>query len=271
MTVVDLELEMQINARLQAAQEFMFSTQRFILELYGSQSLKVELKKDRSQVTLADQQTELNLRKWILERFPSDAVLGEEYGEHAGNSGFRWILDPIDGTQSFVSGVPFFGTLIGIEAHHNPVAGLVGFPALNEVFLGVVGKDSYLTDYSGSGRQPIRVSSLQDPKEALVLFTSPQVFELAKQPHLFQKLQCEFERMRGWGDCFGHMMVARGRAEVMFDPIMNLWDVAALYPILLGAGGDLVDLKGKSTIYGGSAISFCPNFRHQIMNVLGSL
>ncbi len=209
--------------------------------------VEADRKADLSPVTIADRAGEELLRRLIYERFPGHAVVGEEMGV-SGDSRYRWILDPIDGTRSFVRGVPLFGVLVALEIEGESVVGVCYLPALDEMVVAGRGEGC-----RWNGR-PARVSSVAALEDALVSATEPaRLSEM--HPAFWERLKKKAGTIRGYSDCYGHVLVATGRAEVMLDPVMNLWDNAALLPILEEAGGSFTDWSGRRTIDGGSAIS----------------
>lgn len=216
---------------------------------YFQGSFSAERKPDNSFVTVADREAERHIRSAIEKNFPDDAILGEEDGETPGCSRRRWIIDPIDGTFAFVHGVPFFGVMIGLEVDAEPALGVVNLPALNEIIYAARGAGCF---WNG---QPCRVSATSTLDSALLLATNFN----ASREHTFgpalEDLRQRAHSSRTWGDCYGHMLVATGRADVMLDPIMNIWDCAALLPIIEEAGGRFTDWGGRRTISGGNAIS----------------
>jgi len=212
-------------------------------------SFVAERKADNSFVTVADRETEEYLRASIEKAFPDDAILGEEEGEKPGKSNRRWILDPIDGTYSFVHGVPLYGVLIGLEVDDEPVLGVVNLPALNEVVYAARGVGCFWND------APARVSPTASLGDALLLATDFGACEQYGFGRATEILQRQVNARRTWGDAYGHVLVATGRADIMLDPIMNVWDCGALLPILEEAGGTFTDWNGQRTIRGGNAIS----------------
>jgi len=216
---------------------------------YFQRSPKTETKVDGSFVTVADREAEAFLRRTISDRFPNDGILGEEEGEHRGTSGRRWIVDPIDGTFSFVHGVPLYGVLIALEIDGQPVVGVINLPALGEMLYAARG----LGCFSNGDR--VRVSSTTTLAEALLLATDFGVCEQFGFGTAAEALQGRVKARRTWGDCYGHVLVATGRADIMLDPVMNTWDCAALAPIIEEAGGTFTDWQGSGTISGGNAIS----------------
>jgi histidinol phosphatase-like enzyme (inositol monophosphatase family) len=212
-------------------------------------SLKAELKADGSYVTAADREAERFISAGLEGKFPDDAVLGEEEGRREGSSGRQWIIDPIDGTFSFVHGVPLYGVLIGLEIEGEPVLGVVNCPALNDLVYAAHGLGCF---WNG---ERARVSTTSTLDAALLLSTDFGTCERYGFGAAAATLQSRAAARRTWGDCYGHLLVATGRADVMLDPVMNVWDCAPLLPILEEAGGTFTDWSGQRTIHGGNAIS----------------
>jgi len=212
-------------------------------------SFVAERKADNSFVTIADREAEAYLRARITEAFPADSILGEEEGRLSGSSNRRWILDPIDGTYSFVHGVPLYGVLIGLEIDSEPILGVVNLPALSELVYAARGLGCF---WNGEWS---RVSTTAALDQALLLSTDFGVCEKYGFGPAADYLQRQVQARRTWGDAYGHVLVATGRADIMLDPVMNVWDCAALLPILEEAGGTFTDWNGTPTIHGGNAIS----------------
>ena len=213
---------------------------------YFQAGVEVEQKADESPVTAADREAEEKLRALIAARFPDDGIVGEEHGEEPGTTGRRWIVDPIDGTKSFVHGVPLYGVLVGVEVDGDPAVGVVHFPALNEMICAGTGLGCMW-----NGRA-VRVSDVSNMKDATVLLTD--FVHLHGRDRAIARICSQAKLVRGWGDCYGYMLVATGRAEVVLDPVMNVWDCAALAPILREAGGTFTTWSGEATIWGEEAI-----------------
>ncbi|HEX8164101.1 MAG TPA: histidinol-phosphatase [Pyrinomonadaceae bacterium] len=216
---------------------------------YFRGSFVAERKRDGSPVTVADREAEGHLRRAISAAFPDDAIHGEEEGEREGASDRRWIIDPIDGTYSFVRGVPLFGVLIGLEIGGEVALGVVNLPALHELIHAARGLGCFLNG------EPARVSAARSLDEALLLSTDFGTCERYGFGAAAERLQSRAAARRTWGDCYGHVLVATGRADVMLDPVMNVWDCAALQPIIEEAGGTFTDWGGRRTIRGGNAVS----------------
>ncbi|MDB5341738.1 MAG: histidinol-phosphatase [Schlesneria sp.] len=257
----------ELQSRLEFALKVAKEASGVILPYYQNPDLEVERKRDTSPVTEADKKAELLIRDRLATAFPDDAILGEEFPDKAGTTGFRWILDPIDGTKSFIHGVPLFGTLIGVEFEEQCVVGVARFPALDEVAYAAQGSGAWWQIGSGEPRR-VRVSTVTQLSEATFCMTNPSRWlAMGKQPVL-EGLMSSVQLARGWGDCYGHILVATGRAEVMIDPAMNAWDAAALVPIIQEAGGHYVDWNGKPTIYSGNGLSVVPGLKDEILRRL---
>ncbi|MBI4601236.1 MAG: histidinol phosphate phosphatase [Planctomycetes bacterium] len=228
-------------------------------------ALAVELKGDRTPVTAADREAEEVLFSILTREFPGDAFLGEERGERPGTTGFRWVVDPIDGTKSFIQGVPLYGVMVGLEDPlGDAVAGVVCLPALGEVVAGARGEGT-----TWNGRKA-RVSAVGALADSCLVYTSHKTFEDAGRDEAYERARKLVRVARGWGDCFGHVLVATGRAEVMLDPILNDWDCAALLPILEGSGGTFTDWHGRRTVCGKSGISTNGKVQAELMACLAS-
>ncbi len=219
------------------------------LSYYRSKSLKVDAKRDDSPVTEADRKAEEFIRQGITGVFPDDGIYGEEFEEKISLNGRRWILDPIDGTRSFIHGVPLYGVMIGLEVEREMKLGVVNFPALNEMYYAETDKGAFM---NGS---PIHVSGITDYREATVVFTEKEYLLDPSSDHPVDTLRHDAGLVRGWGDCYGHMLVASGKAEVAVDKVMSPWDCAALIPIVREAGGHCFDYTGQTTIYGQGLVS----------------
>lgn len=209
----------------------------------------VEWKGDGSPVTIADRSAEQAAREWIARRFPGDAILGEEYGFEGKAEGRRWLIDPIDGTKSFVAGVPLWGTLIAVVEGEEVLAGAINCAAAGELLAAAAGQGAWC---NGSR---CRVSAERSLGNATVLTTDDRFPDHPGRRAGWDRLTREARIVRTWGDCFGYLLVATGRADVMVDDRMNPWDSACLLPILEEAGGVLTDWRGRRTAFGGDTIA----------------
>ena len=232
----------------------------------------METKSDASPVTRADREAERILRKAIGASFPDDGILGEEEGETPGTSGHTWVLDPIDGTLSFVRGVAQYGTLVGLEENGRAVLGVAYMPALREMVFAARGHGAWwVHDVGGQGevRRPARVSAVSSLADAFLCHTSVGGFVRTGRLDAFLRLRAAVARDRGWGDCYGHLLVATGRADIMIDPVLSHWDCAALFPILEQAGGAFRDLSGRATHRGGSGVSTNGALADAVLDLMG--
>jgi len=244
----------QLQARWKLAAAAGREAAAITLTYFGRVDLAVEQKSDASPVTIADREAELHLRKRIAADFPDDGILGEEFGEQPGRSGFRWILDPIDGTKSFIHGVPLYGTMLGIEYEQRSVIGVVILPGLNEWVSAAEGQGCWYVRGDDPPRRA-HVSTVPRLAESLFCTTAIEGFDKTKRRPAFEQIQRASQLTRTWGDVYGYVLVATGRAEVMVDPAMNVWDCAALQPILEEAGGTFTDWQGTRTIFSGDAVA----------------
>jgi histidinol-phosphatase len=212
-------------------------------------ALTVEAKADGSPVTVADREAEAALREWITQRFPDDGVEGEELGVIRPNAHRRWIVDPIDGTKTFVRGVPLWGTLVAVVEQTDVLAGAAFFPAVDEMLAAAPGEGAWWNDVRCS------VSRVDRMDRATVLTTNERFPGDESKRSAWRRLTDRAMMSRSWGDCYGYLLVATGRAEVMVDCRMAGWDAAALKPIIEEAGGVFTDWTGTRTAFGGSAIA----------------
>ena len=242
---------------------------------FQSMSLAVHAKPDASPVTEADLEIEALLREQIAADFPDDGLLGEEHGAQEGTSSFRWVIDPIDGTISFAAGVPLFGTLIGLErtrgAAREIVAGICTMPALGESVWAARGQGAWWERRGADGaihRTAARVRASVPLAEALVCTTGLEYFERAGRTDALVAIARAAQRVRGWSDCYGGMLVATGRADAWFDPVMNPWDSGPFPVILEEAGGVFTDWHGRADIHGGSAVAAAPALHAELVRVI---
>ncbi len=216
---------------------------------YFKKDIRIEKKPDSTPVTIADKESESVMREMIQSEFPEHGILGEEFGRVNENSPIQWILDPIDGTLSFIHGVPLYTTLIGIVVEDKPLIGIIYAPALDEICDAAIGLGARLNGVS------CRVRDCKNLSDATLLTTEYKDIIGQGFESNYRKLIDQVHIHRSWGDAYGHMMVATGRADIMFDPVLNIWDAASLLPIVEEAGGSFTDVKGNARIDGGSALS----------------
>ncbi len=250
------ELEFAVEAVRQAGE--------FTLGYFQNAALEVEFKADRTPVTVADRGAEQRIREMLARAFPRDGILGEEQGEEPGSSGRRWIVDPIDGTQSFVRGVPLYGVLLGLEVDGECMVGAAGFPALSMTLWAARGEGAW-----HDGKR-IHVAPTSELGQATLCSSDIHPNHMGEANPGFQNLLAACGRYRGWGDCYGYALVAMGRADIMIDPILAPWDCAALIPVLEEAGGVFVDWQGRRTAHGGNGIGTTPGLVDEVRRLLGA-
>src|SRR4051812_17799620 len=203
-----------IQDRLHAAISFAQSAGRHTLKYFAQSNFSVEFKRDASPVTVADREAEQLLRDAIKAQVPDDAVLGEELGELPGTSGYRWILDPVDGTKSFVCGVPLYGTLVGVEHGGRSVVGVMHFPALDELAYAAVGHGAWHQRGSEAAK-PAKVSERLRYQDSVFCTSEVKSFGQIGRMDTYQRLQSSAWLSRTWGDSYGYLLVATGRIDVM--------------------------------------------------------
>ncbi|MBM4003900.1 MAG: inositol monophosphatase [Planctomycetes bacterium] len=255
--------EEQLDRRWSEALPLALEAAAGTLVHFQSPRLVVEQKSDLSPVTIADREAELFLRERLLARFPDDGFVGEEFGEVAGHSGFRWVVDPIDGTKSFISGVPLYSTLLGLLWQDQGVAGAIILPGLDEAVSAARGRGAW--HWRGRQRQPAAVSERGSLSNAIFVTSQVDSFARRGAESVFLGLQQAAAITRTWGDGYGYLLVATGRADLMVDPFMHLWDAAAIQPIIDEAGGAFVDWRGNPTVHSGEGLA---TNRHLLESVL---
>jgi myo-inositol-1(or 4)-monophosphatase len=217
---------------------------------YFRAGVRPDFKKDDTPVTVADRLSEELIRRRIEERYPSHAIVGEEYGvKESAGAAFRWFVDPIDGTKSFIRGVPLYAVLIGLEIEGQPRVGAAYFPALDEMLSGASGLGAWC-----NGRRA-RVSECADLSRAYLSCTDVASFANHGKQAAFERLVQATYYHTGWSDAYGYLLVATGRIEVMLDPVMDVWDCGPFPPILAEAGGYFGDWQGRQTVYGREGLS----------------
>jgi histidinol-phosphatase len=230
------------RARYEVAVEAAERAGQLALRYYDA-GLAVEWKPDQSPVTVADREAEALLRATLLGKFPGDGFLGEESGDTSGPSGFRWVIDPIDGTRSYVRGVPLWATLVGLEYKGEQIAGVAVVPALGHTYRALRGDGAY------RGERRIRVSDVATLAEANVFYSSVSWFLKAGREADFLRLVWQTQRQRGFGDFYGFVLVAQGSGELMIEQGCHAWDLAALQVIVAEAGGRMTAWDGKPDIF----------------------
>lgn len=232
-----------------------------IIRNYFRTQIKIDSKADDSPVTIADKKAEEIMREEIMKQFPDHGILGEEFGEHNSSSSYKWILDPIDGTKSFICGTVTFGTLIALVKDGEPILGVINQPILKEFLFGD-NNSAELND------QKVKVRQCENFSDAVLLTTDYLDVKKYQNGNKFDELTGKVKLYRNWGDCFGYYLLATGFADIMVDPIMNIWDSMALIPVIKGAGGIITDYQGKDPVKGNSIIAASPEIHNKVIQIL---
>lgn len=244
------EQEGRLVAMIEVAQAAGIHT----LTYFGRTDLAVDAKADASPVTVADREAEQLVRREIGSRFPDDTIQGEEFSEQSGTSAYRWVVDPIDGTKSFVCGVPLYSTLLALEFEGEPLAGVIFIPAMGEMVAAALGKGCWHRQSAEYSWSRATVSDKSSLEEAVFVTSQVDSFDARDAAESYKKLEKEAWLTRSWGDGYGYLMVSTGRADVMVDPECNAWDVAAILPVVMEAGGKFSDWAGNTTSRGGDGV-----------------
>lgn len=251
-----------LTARLEVALTATREAGRLTLDWFQSPDLAITSKADDSPVTAADLAAEQLLRERLLTAFPEDGFLGEETGVHPGRSGVEWVVDPIDGTKSFIRGVPLYATLVGCRRGTEGLLGVILIPALDEVAYATCGGGAW-HQRGQAAPQPARVSTCSQLADSLLCSSDFRDFR-RRPPRLDPagvggQVRLDLEEacgiVRTWGDAYGYLLVATGRAEVMADPLLNAWDAAAVAVVVSEAGGHFSDWTGAANINAGDGVA----------------
>lgn len=234
----------------------------FIRPLFRQRSVAVETKADQSPVTIADRGAEQLMRARIAQRFPTHGIVGEEFGSERADAEFVWVLDPVDGTKAFITGVPLWGTLIALLHHGQPVLGCIHQPVLDQLMIG----DGTTTLLNGA---PVRCRATTRIEDSTLLTSDPFNPAKCQNGAAYDRLAQRAKLVRTWGDCYGYFLVASGWADICLDPIMNPWDIAAVVPIMRGAGGSVSDWHGGAAYPAESTVACAtPELHAQVIAAL---
>jgi histidinol-phosphatase len=239
---------------------------------FRAMDLRVTAKPDLTPVSDADTAVERAIRATLARTRPRDGMIGEEYGQTdaaAGPGQRHWVIDPIDGTKNFVRGVPIWATLIALMDGSEPVVGLVSAPALGRRWWAAKGLGAYAGRHTAAAT-PIRVSGVGRLADASFCYSSLGGWEQAGRFDAMVDIMRRVWRSRAYGDFYGYMLVAEGAVDIMVEPELSLWDIAALIPIVTEAGGTFTDLTGRRSAGGGSAIATNGPLHDDILDRLGS-
>lgn len=254
-----------LRAMMEFAGETAYLAGRLTLGYFGT-GLRPDFKADETPVTVADRLSEELIRERIEKRYPSHAIVGEEHGvKETEGASVRWFVDPIDGTRSFIRGVPLYGVLIGAEIEGVPSVGAAYYPGTDELIVAATG-----VGCTWNGR-PAHVSEVADLKRAYISCTDFGDFELYGKAGAWQRLLHRTYARVGWSDAYGYLLVATGRLEAMLDPAMNPWDCGPFVTILQEAGGYFGDWHGNPTLHANEGLATNGVLRDQIIRLLEGL
>jgi myo-inositol-1(or 4)-monophosphatase len=234
---------------------------KIIVPHFGDARLSVDSKEDDSPVTVADRGAEERLRELIRKRYPSHGVIGEEFGSEHADAEYVWVLDPIDGTKSFISGCPLFGTLICLLYRGQPILGAIHQPVVRQLCIG----DGYATTLND---KPVRVRLSVSVEASTLLYTDRKFIAEHQNLKAFEALEARAKIVRTWGDCYGYLLLAAGFADIMIDPVMKPWDLLPLVPIVRGAGGVITDWQGNDAVSGQSIVAALPGLHADVIRTL---
>jgi myo-inositol-1(or 4)-monophosphatase len=232
-----------------------------IIKKYFRTSVSVESKPDFSPVTIADKLAEEKMREIIAKEFPSHGIIGEEFGNNNSDAEYVWVIDPIDGTKSFISGALSFGTLIALLKNGRPIIGVINHPILNELLI----SDNQICLLN---EKKVKIRDCFLINQATLLTTDHLNIGKYQNQNKFDELTEKVKLYRNWGDCYGYYLIATGFADIMVDPIMSVWDSMSLIPIINGAGGIITDYQGNDPVVGSSIVASNKEIHSEVIKLL---
>ncbi|NNJ54436.1 MAG: histidinol-phosphatase [Ignavibacteriaceae bacterium] len=232
-----------------------------VIRQYFRSNVKIESKEDASPITIADKKAEEVMRKLISKKYPEHGIIGEEFGNENEKAEYVWVLDPIDGTKSFICGTYSFGTLIALLKNGIPILGVYNQPILNDFLIG----DNQTTEINNT---VTKVRSCKNLADSVLLTTDHLNIEKYQNIEKFNQLIKKVKLYRNWGDCYGYYLLATGYADIMIDPIMSPWDSLALIPIIKGSGGVITDYHGNDPVTGNSIIVASSEIHSEVISLL---
>jgi histidinol phosphatase-like enzyme (inositol monophosphatase family) len=241
--------------------ELAFKSGEAIMPYFANRDVVIERKEDESPVTVADRKSEEVMREMINRHYPGHGIIGEEYGKEKQDEEFVWVLDPIDGTKSFASACPLFGTLIALLHRGQPVLGSIHMPALRQLLIGD-GTRTTLND------KPVRIRQTRTLAEATLLTTDILAVEKFHAASGFERLIRKVKLFRTWGDCYMYLLLASGWADIAIDPVMEVWDIQALIPVIRGAGGVISGWDGGNPVDAHSIVAASPSLHGIVIDEL---
>jgi len=248
---------------LKLALQMAEKSRNVILEYFNT-DFTVEWKRDNTPVTIADKKAEEAIRSLIEKETPDYGIIGEEFGKTNEGSDMQWVIDPIDGTKSFIHGVPLFSTLIALMDKGEPVLGIINMPAAGACMAASKGDGCFVNG------NLTKVSSVESIKESLVLCTSVNTMESDGYKKGWTEIRNQAKLHRGWGDAYGYYLVASGKAEVMVDSIAEVWDLAAVDICMREAGGTFTSIKGGDFKQDRSGLASNGLFHDELLGILNT-
>ena len=253
---------MELDNYLQFATELAYRAGRITLGYFNA-GIRPEYKPDDTPVTAADRAAEAFIRGEIEKKYPAHTILGEEFGSSASESAaHRWIIDPIDGTKSFMRGVPLYGVLIGLEIEGVVRVGAAYYPGTDEMLAAADGLGCWW-----NGRRA-RVSEVSSLERACVCYTTIHNFEKYGRKEAFERIQKAFYQTRGWSDAYGYLLAATGRVEAMLDPVMNVWDCGPFPVIFREAGGYFGSWDGREGHLHNEAVACNASLKDRLLDLI---
>ena len=252
---------MQFEEFDQFTRKLCSETEKTILHYFNSSDLETESKSDDTPVTIADRTSEQTIRDAIEAAYPDHGIVGEEFADKASKSEYSWVIDPIDGTKTFVASCPLFGTMIALLKDGEPIYGCINYPAIGKRICGD-GQRAFCND------SPIKARTGVSIDDSVVLVTDFLSVGDHQNGATFEALARRARLVRTWGDCYGYLLLCEGKADIMLDPEMSPWDIMALIPIVRGAGATITDWQGNNPTKGESIIAANSDLHAEVQSFL---
>ncbi|MFK7758494.1 MAG: inositol monophosphatase family protein [Phycisphaerales bacterium] len=254
----------ELKARLDFASANIMPCAKLSLKWFNNASLTADHKSDGSPVTIADKAIETEIRSRISRAFPDDAILGEEFDDKPGTNEYKWVIDPIDGTISFVQGIPLYGTMLACLHNDTPVLGAIAMPCLDEMIYGATGLGAF---HQNKLETPTKaqVSTTSKLNQALISTTSLTYYDTPELRHLYEQLDNASKHTRGFPDCYAIVLLATGRIDAVIEPNVQIWDIASVPPIISEAGGISTDMHGNATVDSNAIVASAPELHPHLI------
>jgi len=257
-------MSQELQTRLAFAATNTMPCAKLALQWFGKDTFTPDHKADGSPVTVADKAIETEIRKRISAAFPDDAILGEEFPDKDGTNDYQWVIDPIDGTISFVQGIPLFGTMLALLKNGTPVLGAIAMPCLDELVYAATDLGCH-HQTNDNPPVPAKISKINQLSDALVNTTALTYFTTPKLRTLYNQIDAAAKHTRGFPDCYGIVLLATGRVDAVIEPSVALWDIASVPPIIHEAGGVSTDLAGNNTVHTNSILAATPGVHDELI------